>query len=97
MSTTISAISSWTQLEARDRPVELLALLRVLDRLVHAALGDPDAAGGDAVAAAVERRHRDLEPVADLAEHLVVGHLDLVERQLGRIGRAQPELAVDLL
>ena len=85
------------ELEARDRAVELPALLRVLDRLVHAALGDPDAAGRDAVAAAVERRHRDLEAVADLAEHLVVGHLDLVERQLGGVGGAQAELAVDLL
>ena len=85
------------ELEARDRAVELLALLRVLDRLVHAALADPDAAGRDAVAAAVERGHRDLEAVADPAQHLVVGDLDPVERQLGGVGRAQPELAVDLL
>ena len=56
------------QLEAGERDAELLALLRVLDRGVDAAVADPDAAGGDAVAAVVERAHRDLEAVADLAE-----------------------------
>ena len=85
------------ELEARDRHVELLALGRVGDRGLDAPVADPDAAGGDAVAALVERRHRDLEPVADLAEHRRVGDLDVVERDLGRVRGAQPELAVDLL
>ena len=85
------------ELEAGERDAELLALLRVVDRGVDAAVADPDAAGGDAVAAVVEGAHRDLEAVADLAEHRVVADLDLVERDLGGVGGAQAELAVDLL
>ena len=85
------------ELEAGDRDAELAALLGVLDRRLDAALADPDAAGGDAVAAVVERAHRDLEAVADLAEQRVVADLDLVERDLGGVGGAQAELAVDLL
>ena len=85
------------ELEAGDRDAELLALGRVGDRGVDAAVADPDAAGGDPVAARVERAHRDLEAVADLAEHRVVADLDAVERDLGGVGGAQAELAVDLL
>ena len=73
------------ELEARDRDAELPALLRVVDRGVDAAVADPDAAGGDAVAAVVESAHRDLEAVADLAEQGVVGDLDVVERDLRRV------------
>src|SRR3954463_1879954 len=83
------------ELEARDRAAELLALLRVGDRRAHAALADPDAARGDAVAARVERRHRDLEAVADVAEQRVVRYLDVVELELGGVGRSEAELAVD--
>ena len=93
----MSAIISWTSWKRADRHAELLALLRVGDRGLDAAGADADAAGGDAVAAGVERAHRDLEAVADLAEHRVVGDLDLVERDLGGVGGAQAELAVDLL
>src|SRR4051794_28260396 len=82
------------ELEARDRPAELLALLRVVDRGVHAALTDPDAAGRDAVATGVERRHRDLEAVADVAEQGVVAHLHVVELELGGVGGSEAELAV---
>ena len=95
-STIISAISSWTSWKRASGSRTACAPSSTRPTL-HAALADPDAAGGDAVAAVVERRHRDLEPVPDLTEHRVVGDLDFVKRQLGRIGRAQPELAVDLL
>ena len=85
------------QLEARDRPAELLALLGVLDRLLHAALADAHAAGGDRVAPRVERRHRDFEAVADAAEHLLVGDLDVFERDRGRVGGVQTHLVLDRL
>jgi hypothetical protein len=61
------------ELEGRDRAVELLALDGVGDRLVDAALADAHAARGDAEAPGVQRAHRDLEAVADRAEHGVVG------------------------
>src|SRR3954468_24473274 len=83
------------ELEARDRPAELLALLRVVDRRGHAALADPDAAGRDAVAARVERGHGDLEAVADVAEQRVVAHLEVVELELRGVRRPEAELAVD--
>src|SRR5439155_2546581 len=44
------------QLEARDRAAELLTLLGVVDRLLHAALADAHAARRHRVAARVERR-----------------------------------------
>src|SRR4051794_38128650 len=85
------------QLETGQGDAELLAFLGVFDRALDAAFADADAAGGDAVAAVFERAHRDLEAVADLAEHRVVADLDLVEGDFCGIGGAQPELAVDLL
>ena len=95
--TIMSAIISWTSWKLRDRDAELPALLRVGDRGLDAAVADPDAARGDRVAARVERRHRDLEAVADLAQQRVVADLDAVERDRGGVGGAQAELAVDLL
>ena len=85
------------ELERRERAIELLTLLRVGDRRVDASLADAHAARRDAEAARVERRHRNLEPVADLAEQSVVTDLHAVERELRGVGRAQAELAVDRL
>ena len=83
------------ELEARDRAAELRALLRVGDRRVEAALRDADAAGAERDAAVVERRHRDLEAGAELAEPVGVGDADAVEEELGGVLRAQAELALD--
>src|SRR3954463_2813659 len=85
------------QLEAGQRHPELLAVLGVLDRALDAAFADADAAGGDAVAAVFECAHRDLEAVADLAQHRLLADLDLVKRDFRGVGGAQAELAVDLL
>ena len=85
------------ELEAGDRNAELLPLGRVGHRRVDAPVADADAAGGDGVAAEIEGAHRDLEAVADLAEHRIVGNLDRVEGQRRGVGGAEPELAVDLL
>ena len=84
--TIMSAIISWTSWKLGDRHAELLALLRVGDRGVDAALADAHAAGGDRVAARVERRHRDLEPVADLAHQGVVA---APRRRRGRARRCR--------
>ena len=62
-----------------------------------AALADPDAAGGDAVAPGVQRAHRDLEALADLAEDALVGAEDVVEPDRGGVGAVQAHLPVDLL
>ena len=55
VSTIMSASISCTSWKAAIGAAELLALLRVGDRRVERALADADAAGGDAVAARVER------------------------------------------
>src|SRR5207237_5057851 len=39
--------------------------------------------------------YRDLEPVAHLAQHLVVGGLDLVQRDRRGVRAVQPHLALD--
>src|SRR3954471_12328412 len=63
------------ELEAGDRDPELLALGGVAHRRIDASVADADAAGGDAVATRVERRHRDLEAIADLAEEGLLADL----------------------
>ena len=88
---------SLDELEACDRLAELDPLLGVLDRRLDAALTDADAAGGDAVATGVKRAHRDLEPVAHLAEHLLVGDLDVVERDRRCVRAAEAHLVMDRL
>ena len=56
----------------------------------------PDAAGAERDAAVVERRHRDLEAGAELAEPVASSRdADAVEEELGRVLRAQAELALD--
>ena len=91
----MSASSSCTSWKLATRPAELPALARVCDRRVEAALRDPDAPGAERDAAVVERRHRDLEALAELAEPRRVGDADAVEEELGGVLRAQAELALD--
>src|SRR5437764_1370210 len=52
---------------------------------------------GHRVAAGVAGGHRDLAPVADLAEQRVVRDLDAVEAERRGVGGSKSELAVDLL
>src|SRR5207245_6936213 len=66
-------------------------------RRVDARLGYADRAGRDRIAPRVERGHRDLEAVTDLAEPVRIGHSDIVEDELARIRRAQPQLSVERL
>ena len=65
-----------------DRLAELDALLGVIDRRFVCALRDAERLRRDADAAAVQRRHRDLEALTFLAEQVFLGHLDVVEDQL---------------
>ena len=88
------ACTSWKL--AIGRP-NCCALLGVLDRRLHAALADADAAGGHAVAPGVQRGHGDLEAVADLAEHRVLADLAVAQRDRRGVGAAQAHLVVDLL
>ena len=65
-----------------DRLAELDALLGVIDCRFVCALRDAERLRRDADAAAVQRRHRDLEALTFLAEQVFLGHLDVVEDQL---------------
>ena len=60
-----------------DRLTELLALLRVGDRLVERRLADAERLRRDRDAAALQRPHREPEPLIDVAEHLVVADGDV--------------------
>ncbi len=75
-----------------ERLAELLALLGVGERLLESALGDADRLGRDADAAAVERRHGDLEALAVLAQALAGRDAHVVESQLGGAGGVDAEL-----
>src|SRR5690606_16250360 len=67
------------QAKLADGLVELLALRGVAGRIFDQALGSADAAGREPEPAIVEDRHRDLEPTADLTEHVGRGDLAVVE------------------
>ena len=81
----------------RDRHVEGDALLRVLDRELVRGLRDADGAGRRARPREVERLHRDLEAVALLAEPVLGGHDDVLQRERRRVGRALAHLVEVLL
>ena len=72
--------------------IELLALLRLrhgaADERLHAA----DGAAAQARAAVVQDPHRDLEALADLAEHVLCRHAHLIEGDRGRAGGANTHL-----
>src|SRR5712691_4830820 len=74
------------RLELRDRPAELLALLRVRERKVVRALCEPDAHRRDGDAAAVEDLHELLEALPSRAEQVPFRHGAVLERQLARVG-----------
>src|SRR4051812_1857269 len=84
------------ELEGGDRAVELLALGGVTHRFVEHVLTDAGRPGGHAEAPGVQRAHRHLEPVADLAEDLVVAREDVIEPDGRGVRAMQPHLPVDL-
>src|SRR5664279_2867888 len=80
-------------LELRDRPAELLSLLRVRERKVVRALGEPDAHRRDGDTAAVDDLHELLEALAALTQQIGLGHAAVLEQQLSCVGRVPAELA----
>ena len=74
-------------LELGDRAAELLALLGVLDGLVHGALGNAEGLACDADAAAVEGLHGQAEAFAELAQLAILRDAAVFEDKLCR-GRA---------
>jgi len=82
-------------LELGDRLAELLALLRVRDRVVERSLGDAQRLRRDSGARTVQHLHRDPEPLAFLAEAVRGRYHHLVQLQLRGVAAPYPELAVD--
>ena len=80
------------RLELRDRLAELLALLRVRVREVVRALREPDAHRRHRDAAAVEDLEELLEAITARPEQIPLGHGDVLERELARVGGAPAEL-----
>jgi hypothetical protein len=79
----------------RDRLAHRLAGLRVLEREVGGALGDPQRLGGDSRPRAVEDLHSDLEPVALLAHEVRRRNAAVVEEQLAGGRALDPHLRFD--
>src|SRR3546814_8128632 len=76
-----------------DTLPELLAVPRIGDRLVEAALRAAKRAGADVETAAVEPHHRDAEALAFGADQILRRHADRIEHHLrGRL-RMPAELA----
>jgi len=73
-------------LELGDALTELYALLGVLDGFLNGALTDTQSLGSDADTAAVQRLHSDLEALALLAQHTILGDHAILEDQVA--GRA---------
>ena len=82
-------------LERADRPAELLARLRVRDRRVERALGDPDRQRTDRDPAAIEDPQERLEAAPLLAEHVRRRDARPVEDQLAGRRGMQPELVLE--
>ena len=91
----MSASIARDHLEVADPLAELAAVLRVGGRGLERALGDADRLGRDARPAAIERPHRDAEPVALGADAVRGGHAHAVERELGGRAAAEAHLVLD--
>ena len=71
------------------------AVARVGGRDLERALGDPDGLGGDPRPAAIERLHREPEPVALVADPVGGRDADAVEGELGGRAAAHAHLVLD--
>src|SRR3974390_1920881 len=84
------------QLEGPDRLAELLAVVKIGDEDVQAALHDADGARRKNGALVIEPAHQDAHALAFAAEHILRGHFAILKEELCRIGAAHAEL-VELL
>src|SRR5438132_7317908 len=80
------------RLQLGDRAAEGGALLRVGERVLERGAADAEAPGGDAGAAAGEQAERLLEALVLLADEILRRHAHVLEDDLRRVARAQPEL-----
>src|ERR1019366_3334497 len=83
-------------LELRERLAELPAFLHVLRRVVERVARNTDHLRADPDAALVQRIDRDLVSLAHVADDVLGGHLDVLERERERGGRADSELVLFL-
>ena len=88
------AISLLDQLVLTDLLPERLPLVGVAHGGVDARLGEPDRAGGDREAPLVDGAHRDEEPLALLADPMLLRHDDVVEIDEAGVAGPDAELAV---
>ena len=84
------------ELELADRLAELLALVDVGHHHVEAGLHDAERPRRQHRPLVVEARHQHVDAASDLAEHVLLGDLALLEDQLAGIRAAHAEL-VELL
>ena len=85
ISVAMSASMKRDGLELGDGLPERVPVLRVGARLLERAAAQPDRQRADADAPAVQDLQRVREARVDLADALRVGHLDVLEVQLGRV------------
>src|SRR5579864_8428509 len=84
------------ELEFADRLAELPALVDVRQHRVEARGHDAERSAGEHDALVVEAAHQHAHTAPCLAEHIVGGHLAIVEHELAGVRAAHPEL-VELL
>src|SRR5205823_1817693 len=77
-----------------DRLPERLALARVLDRALETRAHHTAGTGRHSEPALVEAVHRDLEPLSLLADQILGRNLSVLEEELSRRARPDPELVL---
>ena len=82
------------ELKLRDRPTERGPVARVRNRVLEASLRDADRARGDPEASAFNGGHGDAEAVALVPEQGVWAEANVVEHDLTRAERPEPELVL---
>ena len=80
------------QLKGADRLAELFSLVHVGQHHVHAGLHDADRARRQHRPLIVEARHQHVDAAADLAEHVLLRYLAILEQQFAGVGAAHAEL-----
>ncbi len=83
MSAVMLAIFSWIAPKLADRPVELLALVGILDAFDQGHLGGAGDACAQLETADIEDVEGDLMALADLTQHVLHRNLAVVEDDLG--------------